>query len=149
MQTLAFIDNYKRIRAQFFAPAPARVVIALPPPIKPIWDAGRTIYAEPIGPESLIIYPRPIGPPHIMNSTKRARFIIKNFATFNNLTVEELLAHRRAPKVVKIRHEAVALVAKSTMLSLPEMGRLFGGRDHTSILYAIRKMARLEAEARQ
>jgi hypothetical protein len=52
---------------------------------------------------------------------------------------------RRTKEVVSIRHEAMWLCKKFTERSLPEIGRAIGGRDHTTVLHAVRKMQALVA----
>jgi hypothetical protein len=58
-----------------------------------------------------------------------------------NLRKNELVAERRSLDVVRPRHIAFALCKHLTSRSLPEIGRRFGGRDHTTVLHGIRKMA--------
>lgn len=57
-----------------------------------------------------------------------------------SVTVEDLKSERRLPTVVVARHIAVYLVRTQLGLSLKEIGRHFGGRDHTTILYALEKI---------
>jgi hypothetical protein len=60
-----------------------------------------------------------------------------------DVTMTDLLAHRRAAKLVRKRHIAMYLASALTGRSLPEIGRAFGNRDHTTILHAKRKVASL------
>jgi chromosomal replication initiator protein len=55
----------------------------------------------------------------------------------------ELLSARRDSFTVGIRHTAMYLSKTLTALSLPQIGRQFGGRDHTTVLHAVRKIAEL------
>jgi hypothetical protein len=57
--------------------------------------------------------------------------------------VRDILAHRRTSDIVLPRHVAMYLTKKLTHRSLPEIGRLFGRRDHTTVLFAIRKIEAL------
>jgi chromosomal replication initiator protein len=57
----------------------------------------------------------------------------------------DLLSSRRAANVVRPRQIAMYLAKTLTLRSLPEIGRRFGGRDHTTVLHAIRKIERLIA----
>lgn len=57
--------------------------------------------------------------------------------------VKDILAHRRTSDIVLPRHVAMYLTKKLTHRSLPEIGRLFGRRDHTTVLFAIRKIEAL------
>jgi Bacterial dnaA protein helix-turn-helix len=52
---------------------------------------------------------------------------------------EDLLSSRRTANLITPRHAAVWLAKRLTTKSLPEIGRRFGGRDHTTVLHAIRK----------
>lgn len=55
----------------------------------------------------------------------------------------DLLSSRRTANVVHPRQIAMYLAKTMTLKSLPEIGRRFGGRDHTTVLHAVRKMSRL------
>lgn len=56
---------------------------------------------------------------------------------------QEILAHRRASATVIPRQVAMYLARALTGRSLPDIGRRFGGRDHTTILHGVRKIAAL------
>jgi hypothetical protein len=60
--------------------------------------------------------------------------------TVYNISFNDLISARRVATLVEPRHVAIMLVNHLTKLSMPEIGRRFGGRDHTTILYAIRKL---------
>jgi chromosomal replication initiator protein len=53
---------------------------------------------------------------------------------------QELVSNRRTRVIVKPRQVAMYLAKVMTPRSLPEIGRRFGGRDHTTVLHAIRKI---------
>jgi hypothetical protein len=55
----------------------------------------------------------------------------------------DILSHRRTWDLVLPRHVAMYLTKKLTHRSLPEIGRLFGRRDHTTVLYAVNKIESL------
>ncbi len=59
------------------------------------------------------------------------------------LTMAEFISDRRDHKVVRPRQIGMALAKSMTARSLPEIGRHFGGRDHTTVLHGIRKIERL------
>ena len=62
--------------------------------------------------------------------------------------VSDMIAFRRTADVVLPRHVAMYLAKKLTHRSLPEIGRLFGMRDHTTVLHAVRKIdALLETDS--
>jgi chromosomal replication initiator protein len=50
------------------------------------------------------------------------------------------LSSRRTANVVRPRQVAMYLAKSLTLRSLPEIGRRFGGRDHTTVLHAVRKI---------
>ena len=64
---------------------------------------------------------------------------------FPNLTIHELKSQRRTAVVVRARQVAMYLSKTMTGQSLPEIGRRFGGRDHTTVLHAVRKIEGLVA----
>lgn len=57
----------------------------------------------------------------------------------HDVTLSELLSPQRGQRVVIARHECFWRCKKETNLSLPQIGRRFGGRDHTTVLHGIRK----------
>ncbi len=57
-----------------------------------------------------------------------------------NVSKQDLLSNRRTRTIVKPRQVAMYLAKMMTPRSLPEIGRRFGGRDHTTVLHAVRKI---------
>ena len=57
-----------------------------------------------------------------------------------NVSRADLLSSRRTANVVRPRQIAMYLAKTLTLRSLPEIGRRFGGRDHTTVLHAVRKI---------
>ena len=57
-----------------------------------------------------------------------------------NVSRSDLLSSRRTANVVRPRQVAMFLAKTLTLRSLPEIGRRFGGRDHTTVLHAVRKI---------
>ena len=66
--------------------------------------------------------------------------IQKLVATHFNVSRADILSSRRSASVVKPRQIAMYLSKVLTLRSLPEIGRRFGGRDHTTVLHAVRKI---------
>ncbi len=64
------------------------------------------------------------------------RIVAKHY----NVSKTELLSNRRTRTIVKPRQVAMYLAKIMTPRSLPEIGRRFGGRDHTTVLHAVRKI---------
>ena len=73
---------------------------------------------------------------------KRVRIedIQRIVARHYNVSKTELLSNRRTRTIVKPRQIAMYLAKIMTPRSLPEIGRRFGGRDHTTVLHAVRKI---------
>jgi len=63
-----------------------------------------------------------------------------------DLTHMELISERRHRELVRPRQIAMYLAKQLTLRSLPEIGRHFGGRDHTTVIHAIRTIERLRGE---
>ena len=72
--------------------------------------------------------------------------IQKTVAEYYKIRVADLLSKRRSRSVARPRQLAMALAKNMTNHSLPEIGDAFGGRDHTTVLHACRKIAELRAE---
>lgn len=69
--------------------------------------------------------------------------IQKTVAEYYKLKVADLMSKRRTRSVARPRQVAMALAKELTNHSLPEIGDRFGGRDHTTVLHACRKVAEL------
>jgi len=75
--------------------------------------------------------------------------IQKTVADFYQLRVADLLSKRRTRSIARPRQMAMFLAKQMTDHSLPEIGNAFGGRDHTTVLHACRKIDALcETDAR-
>ena len=75
--------------------------------------------------------------------------IQKTVAEYFKIRVADLLSKRRSRSVARPRQIAMALAKELTNHSLPEIGDAFGGRDHTTVLHACRRIAALrETEKR-
>ena len=71
--------------------------------------------------------------------------IQRRVARHYGIQVSEMSSNRRAQAVVRPRHVAIYLAKQLTTRSLPEIGRRFGKRDHTTVMYAIRRIEELRA----
>jgi len=69
--------------------------------------------------------------------------IQKAAAAFYSVTVEDLVSKRRTKTVVLPRHVAMYLSKQLTTRSLPDIAKRFGGRDHSTVIHAINKIAAL------
>ncbi|MCG8432449.1 MAG: chromosomal replication initiator protein DnaA [Gammaproteobacteria bacterium] len=69
--------------------------------------------------------------------------IQKTVAEYYKIRVADLLSKRRSRSITRPRQVAMALAKELTNHSLPEIGDAFGGRDHTTVLHACRKVKEL------
>jgi chromosomal replication initiator protein len=81
--------------------------------------------------------------PEITSST-----IMAQTAAYFSLTLEDLCGTSRSRALVNARQIAMYLCRELTDLSLPKIGQTFGGRDHTTVMHADRKIRQLMAERR-
>lgn len=72
--------------------------------------------------------------------------IQRTVAEYYSIKMPDLLSKRRSRSVARPRQVAMALAKELTNHSLPEIGDAFGGRDHTTVLHACRKVKELQEE---
>ncbi len=77
----------------------------------------------------------------IQNRQISVENIQKTVADFYKIKVAEMYSKRRPASIARPRQIAMYLAKELTQKSLPEIGELFGGRDHTTVLHAVRKVA--------
>ena len=70
-------------------------------------------------------------------------------ADYYKLKMSDMLSKRRSRSVARPRQVAMSIVKELTNHSLPEIGESFGGRDHTTVLHACRKVKELEGIDRE
>jgi hypothetical protein len=120
--------------------------------------AARAAYLIPLPSSNVITLPpwpfiNRDGPYHRCPTIKEIQYFVgRRF----DVLVSEMKSARRTASVVRPRQIAMYLSKILTPRSLPEIGRHFGGRDHTTVLHAVRKIgaarlhnAQLDAELRQ
>lgn len=112
-------------RRQQYQPRP---VIAAPEPVIVASEP------EPI-PAPALITPPPLNPAY-PPIARIQRIVCARF----NISVHDMISDRRMAHLVRPRHVAMWLAKKLTVRSLPEIGRRFGGRDHTTVLHAIKSI---------
>jgi chromosomal replication initiator protein len=83
------------------------------------------------------------GNPEITGAT-----IMAQTAVYFSLTIDDLCGTSRSRVLVNARQIAMYLCRELTELSLPKIGQTFGGRDHTTVMHADRKIRQLMAERR-
>ncbi|MBL0729061.1 chromosomal replication initiator protein DnaA [Piscinibacter sp. HJYY11] len=67
--------------------------------------------------------------------------IQKTVADFYKIKVADMYSKKRPASIARPRQIAMYIAKEMTQKSLPEIGELFGGRDHTTVLHAVRKIA--------
>src|SRR5210317_2597775 len=75
--------------------------------------------------------------------------IQKLVVSYYNLPMGDFLSSRRSRHIARPRQIAMYLSKKLTTKSLPEIGRKFTGRDHTTVIHAIKKIEELMSKDRQ
>ena len=86
--------------------------------------------------------------PHLAAPERRVTVdqIQKAVAEHYGLKQADLLSERRARAVARPRQAAMWIAKQITTRSLPDIGRRFGGRDHTTVLHAVRRIEALRVE---
>lgn len=84
---------------------------------------------------------------HLVNAGEPKRVRIEDIqrvvSRHYNVSKQEMVSNRRTRTIVKPRQIAMFLAKTMTPRSFPEIGRRFGGRDHTTVLHAVRKIENL------
>jgi len=86
--------------------------------------------------------------PSDASSSINAATIMAQTAAYFSLSVDDLCGTSRSRVLVNARQIAMYLCRELTELSLPKIGQQFGGRDHTTVMHADRKVRQLMAERR-
>ncbi|MDQ6969294.1 MAG: chromosomal replication initiator protein DnaA [Mariprofundus sp.] len=73
--------------------------------------------------------------------------IQKKVASYFNLNIREMSSSKRSKNIAYPRQVAMYATKELTSMSLPEIGRNFGGRDHTTVLHAVRKIKKMRDES--
>jgi chromosomal replication initiator protein len=86
--------------------------------------------------------------PHLRSGEKRITIddIQKATSEHYGMKQADLLSERRNRAVARPRQAAMWLAKQLTTRSLPDIGRRFGGRDHTTVLHAVRRIEALRLE---
>jgi chromosomal replication initiator protein len=89
--------------------------------------------------------------PHLRGAEKRITIddIQKATSEHFGLKQADLISERRNRSIARPRQAAMWLAKQLTTRSLPDIGRRFGGRDHTTVLHAVRRIEALRAEDQQ
>lgn len=89
------------------------------------------------------IHPEPISPVHSYPSIER---IQRAVCAHYDISMMDILSARRTVNLVRPRQVAFHLCRRLTPRSYPEIGRRFGGRDHTTVMFGDKKITRLVSE---
>lgn len=126
------LAHYKAVRARVRAYREPKPRVVLPRVI--VTTHSRKPWLAPVVVE--------VEPPQVLPPTMSKR--IKRLVCIRfNISMEELLGPNRLAVLARPRQIAQYLDKMLTRNSLPEIGRRFGGRDHTSILHSVRKITAL------
>ena len=70
-------------------------------------------------------------------------------AEYYNIRVSDLHSKKRSRSITRPRQLAMAVTKELTTYSLPEIGDSFGGRDHTTVIHACKRIAELNAQVNE
>lgn len=117
-----------------------RKYLPKPKPAEPI-----KIEPVVVAPVTAEIIPLPVPTPEPTDALHLPSIatIARETTKFYGATLMDMYSARRTANIVRPRQIAMYLAKTMTLKSLPEIGRQFGGRDHTTILHAVRKIERL------
>ena len=74
--------------------------------------------------------------------------VMNAVASYFNISVDELTGKSRQQAIARARQIAMYVCREKTGLSLPKIGQVFGGKDHTTVMYANKQVEKLMAERR-
>ena len=77
----------------------------------------------------------------IQNRQISVENIQKTVADYYKIKIGDMYSKKRPASIARPRQIAMYLAKELTQKSLPEIGEMFGGRDHTTVLHAVRKMS--------
>lgn len=122
--------HYAEVRARLNPPSPRRVLTSIVQEVIPALE------------------PLPIPPPEPPQSfdwSGPVARIQKYVCLQYGISKELMLSQSRIGKISFVRHVAMYLAHELTAMSLPEIGRRFGGRDHSTVLHGVKRIERLMA----
>lgn len=76
------------------------------------------------------------------NDAEVAKWLIAEAGRVSGHPIDEITGHKRQAGLVRPRQAAMFAIRKNTELSYPQIAELFGGRDHTTVIHADRKVSR-------
>lgn len=144
------LADYAARRARFFKPAtePAVVSAAVHDRVLPkvlVFPINRVVTVEEV--MARYRYAHPKCKLFASNGVDKARdgytdgaTILRVVVQHTGVSIVDLASERRRASIVRIRQIACWLMRQHTLLSFPQIGAKLGGRDHTTILHAVRKV---------
>jgi chromosomal replication initiation ATPase DnaA len=130
MAVIELRRHYQDVRARLNAGPPVRVApLPIVPVVKPV--------PQPVA--AVVLVADDDAPVTIPKVRDIQRAVCEHF----KVSFIDLISHRRDRQATFPRQIAMYLCKTLTLRSLPDIGDRFGGRDHTTILYAVRKITRL------
>lgn len=125
-------QHYKAVRARLWAgapPPPPVVVRPAPPPPPPRSTPTSDQFREA---HELLKVAGVAGVP-------RWKLILREVCTLHSITMDQLTSHNRSKKFINARMLAYYRLHKELGLSLPQIGRYIGDRDHSTVFYGIKR----------
>ncbi|WP_193336184.1 helix-turn-helix domain-containing protein [Devosia beringensis] len=120
--------------------APAAPVPRLAPPADGSNDVAPNASTEPL----VALTERYYGCPLNMLSEPSWRFLVALAAVKGGVKSRDIIGPERFKEIAAARHYAVYLIAAHTALSLPAIGRVIGGRDHSTVNNSLKKFPKLQ-----
>ena len=121
-------QHYKAVRARLWAgaPPPSPPVVVRPPPLS---ISMREQFREA---HELLKVAGVAGVP-------RWKLILREVCALHSITLDQLTSHNRSKKFIDARMLAYYRLHKELGLSLPQIGRYIGDRDHSTVFYGIKR----------
>jgi hypothetical protein len=132
------IANYRAIKAKMAALKPYQPPVEIKPEPVAIPIVEREPEPEPI-PVVVVAPPRTDAEPAVPTLATIIQCVCRRY----RVSAIDIKSARRTAAVVLPRQIVFYFGRSLTLLSLPQIGRLCGGKDHTSVLHGVRKIARL------
>lgn len=147
MQVVDWAEHYKAVRSRIVGvktPPQPRAAPATPAR-RGRHPSGRTLYGSPIGPvrftgRDWLRIATPAAP-----SVGQAKRIMREICEKYGVTQIDLISDRRTANLVRPRQHACWRLRHETTLSYPSIGKLMGGRDHTTAIASVRRFEALIA----
>ena len=156
MQTQPAVDwqmhfhQQRRERQSRYEAKAYRPPMMLLAPVRPLAEKAAAPITDYCAPrEWRKRYVRPIGPRNDLDACPipfiQFKWITEAVSRESRVPMTDIYSARRAAGIVVPRQIAMYLAKTLTLRSTPEIGRHFGGRDHTTVMHAFRKIAAMEA----